>query len=60
MRGFKVIVRMFPHEVSDMEPVLALLDKQNAEDFEVWYRPFLRIFLAAYMINFQLIKNDSN
>ena len=34
-RGYKVIVRMMPHEVADLEPVLAMLANQNPMDFEV-------------------------
>ena len=34
-RGYKVIVRMMPHEVSDLEPLLALLALQSPSDFEV-------------------------
>lgn len=29
VRGAKIIVRWFPHEVSDLEPVLQLLQKQD-------------------------------
>ena len=35
MRGFKVVVRLLPHEVADMEPVLTLIDKQDPADVEV-------------------------
>ena len=37
-RGFKVIVRMLPHEVADLEPVLALINKQDATDFKVRFK----------------------
>lgn len=35
MRGAKVVVRLFPHEVVDVEPVLALLAKQDPESHGV-------------------------
>ena len=35
-RGYKVIVRLLPHEVADVEPVLALLAKQNPHDYAVY------------------------
>ena len=35
MRGAKVVVRLFPHEVVDVEPVLALLSRQNPENHAV-------------------------
>jgi hypothetical protein len=34
-RGFKVIVKMMPHEVADLEPVLGLLVKQNKDSCQV-------------------------
>jgi len=35
MRGAKVVVRLFPHEVVDVEPVLALLSKQDPKNYQV-------------------------
>ena len=35
VRGSKYIVRLFPHEVQDVEKVLMLLSKQNPSDHEV-------------------------
>ena len=35
MRGAKVIVRWFSHEVSDMEFVLGLLEAQDMTDHDV-------------------------
>ena len=35
VRGPKVALRWFSHEVSDLEPVLSLLEKQSAERHEV-------------------------
>lgn len=35
VRGPKVMVRWFPHEVSDFEPVLASLQLQDPHDYEV-------------------------
>lgn len=37
MRGYKVIVRYLPHEVSDVETVLDLLSKQNPDNFAVGF-----------------------
>jgi hypothetical protein len=36
MRGAKVIVRLFPHEVADVEPVITLLTAQDPRDYEVF------------------------
>ena len=30
-----MVVRLLPHEVADMEPVLALIDQQDPGDVEV-------------------------
>jgi hypothetical protein len=35
VRGSKYIVRLFPHEVQDVEKVLMLLSKQNPSDHKV-------------------------
>lgn len=35
VRGAKVVVRWFSHEVSDLQPVLQLLQKQDMKDHEV-------------------------
>lgn len=35
VRGSKVMVRWFPHEVSDFDPVLKLLQQQDPRDYEV-------------------------
>ena len=35
VRGPKVILRWFSHEVADLEPVLSLLESQDSTDSEV-------------------------
>ncbi|XP_052769851.1 tubulin-specific chaperone D-like isoform X2 [Mya arenaria] len=62
MRGSKVVVRLFPHEVVDVEPVLALLYKQDPKDFEAAEtRYILLLWLSmACMIPFDLVRLDSN
>ncbi|KAL8610270.1 hypothetical protein ACOMHN_062002 [Nucella lapillus] len=62
MRGFKVVVRLLPHEVSDMEPVLALIDQQDPKDVESWQtRYMLLLWLSMVcMIPFDLHRLDSN
>lgn len=42
MRGFKIVTRLLPHEVSDMEPVLALIECQDPTDVEVF------LYIAYY------------
>ncbi|XP_074649513.1 tubulin-specific chaperone D-like isoform X1 [Tubulanus polymorphus] len=61
-RGFKVIVRMMPHEVSDLEPVLALIGKQSKIDHATWEtRYMLLLWLSMVcMIPFDMARLDSN
>ena len=35
VRGPKVVVRWFPHEVSDLEPVLWQLENQDTTEYQV-------------------------
>ncbi|XP_064631800.1 tubulin-specific chaperone D-like isoform X2 [Lineus longissimus] len=61
-RGFKVIVRMMPHEVADLEPVLELLAKQDVNNFGAWEtRYMLLLWLSIVsMIPFDMVRLDSN
>ncbi|XP_060577597.1 tubulin-specific chaperone D-like [Ruditapes philippinarum] len=62
LRGAKIVVRLFPHEVVDVEPVLALISQQDPKDFEAWEtRYILLLWLSmACMIPFDLSRLDSN
>ncbi|PVD38225.1 hypothetical protein C0Q70_00836 [Pomacea canaliculata] len=62
MRGFKIVTRLLPHEVSDMEPVLALIECQDPTDVEAWQtRYMLLVWLSIVcMIPFDLHRLDSN
>lgn len=35
VRGYKVFMQLFPHEVADVQPVLDLLTRQDPKDPEV-------------------------
>lgn len=61
-RGFKIVIRFLPHEVVDMEPVLALIDMQDPSDVECWQtRYMLLLWLSMVsMIPFDLRRLDSN
>lgn len=62
MRGAKVIVRLFPHEVADVEPVIALLTAQDSKDHETWetrYELLLWMSMVS-MIPFDMARLDSN
>jgi hypothetical protein len=62
LRGYKKIVMYLPHEVNDLEPVLALLAKQSKSDHETWQtRYMLLLWLSIIgMIPFDLNRFDAN
>jgi len=47
MRGAKVVVRLFPHEVVDVEPVLDLIYQQDPNDYQVQWASSLIFFLLG-------------
>ncbi|GFR62125.1 tubulin-specific chaperone D, partial [Elysia marginata] len=62
MRGFKQVVRLLPHEVSDMEPLLHLIETQDPNDCETWEtRYILLLWLSIVsLIPFDLRRLDSD
>ena len=51
VRGHKKVVRLFPHEVSDLEPVFHLLQAQDKDDHETWHvRYCLLLWLSIIVI----------
>ncbi|XP_045630834.1 tubulin-specific chaperone D isoform X3 [Ursus americanus] len=36
VRGYKTFLRLFPHEVADVQPVLDMFTNQNPRDHETW------------------------
>ncbi|KAH9512991.1 hypothetical protein Btru_035543 [Bulinus truncatus] len=62
MRGFKHVIRLLPHEVSDMEPLLTLIESQDPNDHELWEtRYVLLVWLSIVcLIPFDLKRLDSN
>jgi len=61
VRGYKTVVKFFPHEVSDLEPTLALLAAQQLNAFETWHARYgLLLWLSIIvMIPFSLKSIDS-
>eukprot|EP00112_Aurelia_sp_Birch-Aquarium-sp1_P000058 Seg1001.15 transcript_id=Seg1001.15/GoldUCD/mRNA.D3Y31 product="Tubulin-specific chaperone D" protein_id=Seg1001.15/GoldUCD/D3Y31 len=59
-RGAKYVIRLFTHEVADMEPVINLLSQQRTVDFNTWQtRYILLLWLSMIcMIPFDLVKFD--
>ncbi|XP_038066750.1 tubulin-specific chaperone D-like [Patiria miniata] len=61
-RGFKTIVRILPHEVADLEPVLTLLTRQDPADFLTWETRYMLLLWMSIicMIPFDMSRLDSN
>ncbi|XP_039332583.1 tubulin-specific chaperone D isoform X2 [Saimiri boliviensis] len=62
VRGYKIFLRLFPHEVADMEPVLDLIANQNPKDHETWEtRYMLLLWLSVTcLIPFDFCRLDGN
>ncbi|XP_022185409.2 tubulin-specific chaperone D [Nilaparvata lugens] len=61
VRGYKVVVRHLPHEVSDLEVVLSMLESQNEKDTLTWETRYcLLLWLSIIvMIPFHMARLDS-
>lgn len=61
VRGPKLMIRKFPHEVADLEPVLNLLSEQSLEDQESWEtRYMLLLWLSMIcLIPFDMVRFDT-
>ncbi|NXD62365.1 TBCD protein, partial [Eolophus roseicapillus] len=62
VRGYKVFLPLFPHEVHDLQPVLDMLVDQNPRDPETWEtRYMLLLWLSMIcLIPFDLARFDGN
>uniref|UniRef100_A0A2K5F6I2 Tubulin-specific chaperone D n=1 Tax=Aotus nancymaae TaxID=37293 RepID=A0A2K5F6I2_AOTNA len=61
-KSYKIFLRLFPHEVADMEPVLDLVANQNPKDHETWEtRYILLLWLSVTcLIPFDFSRLDGN
>ncbi|RZF49027.1 hypothetical protein LSTR_LSTR011389 [Laodelphax striatellus] len=61
VRGYKVVVRHLPHEVSDLELVLSMLESQDEKDTLTWETRYcLLLWLSIIvMIPFHMARLDS-
>ena len=61
MRGYKTIVRFVPHEVADLEPLVALLQSVPVDDYTSWQVAYsLMVWLSmVVMVPFDLAVIDS-
>uniref|UniRef100_A0A8C3W5F8 Tubulin-specific chaperone D n=1 Tax=Catagonus wagneri TaxID=51154 RepID=A0A8C3W5F8_9CETA len=62
VRGYKTFLRLFPHEVADVQPVLDMCTSQNPKDHETWEtRYMLLLWLSVTcLIPFDFSRLDGN
>uniref|UniRef100_A0A4W4GJC2 Tubulin-specific chaperone D n=1 Tax=Electrophorus electricus TaxID=8005 RepID=A0A4W4GJC2_ELEEL len=62
VRGYKVFMQLFPHEVSDLQPVLDLLLRQDPKDTETWETRYMLLLWLAMtcLIPFDLSRLDGH
>lgn len=60
VRGYKIVIRHLPHEVTDFEPVLKLIEAQDPNDSDTWTtRYILLLWLSIIvMIPFNMSRFD--
>ncbi|XP_029456142.1 tubulin-specific chaperone D isoform X2 [Rhinatrema bivittatum] len=62
VRGYKIFLQLFPHEVTDVQPVLDLLADQNPKDYETWETRYMLLLWLSMtcLIPFDLARFDGN
>ncbi|CAL9693227.1 unnamed protein product [Knipowitschia caucasica] len=62
VRGYKVFMHLFPHEVADVQPVLDLLTRQDPEDLETWETRYMLLLWLSMtcLIPFDLFRLDGH
>jgi hypothetical protein len=50
VRGFKVVIKFFPHSVADLEPCLELLNKQDMLDAETWETRYVLLLWLSILV----------
>ncbi|XP_062871978.1 tubulin-specific chaperone D [Trichomycterus rosablanca] len=62
VRGYKTFMQLFPHEVSDLQPVLDLLCRQDPKDTETWETRYVLLLWLSMtcLIPFDLSRLDGN
>lgn len=60
-RGHKRIIRLFPHEVADLEPIMSLLAQQDPHDRGTWEVKYMLLLWLSMicLIPFDIKKFDS-
>ncbi|XP_047427663.1 tubulin-specific chaperone D isoform X2 [Mugil cephalus] len=62
VRGYKIFMQLFPHEVADVQPVLDLMSKQDATDSETWETRYMLLLWMSMtcLIPFDLSRLDGD
>ncbi|KAK7939149.1 hypothetical protein WMY93_002475 [Mugilogobius chulae] len=62
VRGYKVLMQLFPHEVADVQPVLDLLLRQDPKDNETWETRYMLLLWLSMtcLIPFDLFRLDGH
>ncbi|XP_040292612.1 tubulin-specific chaperone D [Bufo bufo] len=62
VRGYKIFLRLFPHEVVDVHPVLKMVSVQDPADHETWETRYMLLLWLSMtcLIPFDLSRLDGN
>uniref|UniRef100_A0A7N9AZ55 Tubulin-specific chaperone D n=1 Tax=Mastacembelus armatus TaxID=205130 RepID=A0A7N9AZ55_9TELE len=62
VRGYKIFMQLFPHEVADVQPVLDLLTRQDPKDSETWETRYMLLLWLSMtcLIPFDLSRLDGH
>ncbi|KAG7262649.1 hypothetical protein CRUP_001489, partial [Coryphaenoides rupestris] len=62
VRGYKVFMQLFPHEVADVQPVLDLLSTQDPKDPDIWETRYMLLLWLSMtcLIPFDLSRLDGH
>ncbi|KAF0887111.1 TBCD protein, partial [Crocuta crocuta] len=62
VRGYKSFLRLFPHEVADVQPVLDMFTNQNPRDHETWETRYMLLLWLSMtcLIPFDFSRLDGN
>ncbi|XP_076000316.1 tubulin-specific chaperone D [Genypterus blacodes] len=62
VRGYKKFMQLFPHEVSDVQPVLDLLSRQDPKDTGIWETRYMLLLWLSMtcLIPFDLSRLDGH
>ncbi|XP_037544964.1 tubulin-specific chaperone D [Nematolebias whitei] len=62
VRGYKIFMQLLPHEVSDVQPVLDLMSRQDPNDLKTWQTRYMLLLWLSMtcLIPFDLSRLDGH